>query len=58
MPAFCARVERFMIWLPNTPSSSARRRTFRASVTSFKNEPVHFGFGSPMILLSESLQVP
>ena len=58
MPAFCARVERFMIWLPNTPSRSAPSRSFRMTVNSLSSEPVQFGFGSPMILLSESLQVP
>ena len=58
MPAFCARVERFMILLPNTPSSSARSRTRFASVNSLRNEPIHFGFGSPITLLRESLHVP
>src|SRR2546430_13446129 len=58
MPAFCARVERFMILLPNTPSNSARRWIFFASVNSFRKDPIHFGFGSPMTLFSESLQVP
>src|SRR5438105_7782018 len=58
MPAFCARVERFMILLPKTPSNSARRWIFFASVNSLRKDPIHFGFGSPMTLLSESLQVP
>ena len=58
MPAFCARVDRFMIWLPNTPSSSARTCSFRMIVNSLRNEPIQFGFGSPMIVLSESLHVP
>ena len=45
MPAFCARVDRFMISLPNTPSSSARRRSFLTNVISFSKDPIHFGFG-------------
>ena len=58
MPAFCARVERFMILFPNTPSRRARTRSFLAIVISFMNDPIHFGLGSPMTWLSESLQLP
>ena len=58
MPAFCARVDRFMMSLPNTPSSSARRRTFFTIVNSLSSEPIQLGLGSPITLLSESLQVP